>query len=100
MRTVALLLLAGAAFAQPKFEISWPKAADGRVVLILAASANPEPRMTPGEGLNTSQIFGVDVDNARSAVVDKSTLGYPRDNFSQIPAGDYYVQAVLNLYET
>jgi len=100
MRILALLLLAGAAGAQPKFEISWSKPLDGHVVLILAPNANPEPRLTPSEGLNTSQIFGVDVDNARTAIVDRSTLGYPRDNFSQVPAGDYYVQAVLNIYET
>src|SRR5581483_805402 len=85
---------------QPRFEVSWPKAMDGRVILILAASANPEPRMTPSEGLNTSQIFGVDVDSARTAVIDGKTLGYPRDTFAQVPPGDYYVQAVLNVYET
>jgi hypothetical protein len=36
----------------------------------------------------------------RAVVIDGATPGYPRDSLSQIPAGDYYVQAVLNIYET
>ena len=100
----ALALLAGAALAQPKvplkFEISWPKPMDGRVVLILSTNASGEPRNQVSEGLGTQQIFGVDVDNARTAVIDAASIGYPRPGFSQVPAGDYTVQAVLNVYET
>ncbi len=98
--SAALLVLSAALSAQPKFEISWPKPLDGRVLLILSANANQEPRNTVNEGLDTQQIFGVDVDSASAAVIDGATLGYPRDSFSQIPAGDYTVQAVLNVYET
>ena len=96
----ALFLLATALRGQPKFEISWDKPLDGRVLLILSATTNPEPRMAVSEGLATQQIFGVDAVAARSAVIDGSTLGYPRDSFAQIPAGDYTMQAVLNIYET
>ena len=70
------------------------------MILILSSNANQEPRQGASEGLGTQQIFGADVDSARTAVIDGSTLGYPRDTLAQIPAGDYYVQAVLNIYET
>jgi hypothetical protein len=102
--SAALLVLSAALSAQPKsparFEISWSKPLDGRVILIVSTNANQEPRMSASEGLNTQQIFGVDADGARTAVIDGTTLGYPRDTLAQVSAGDYTVQAVLNIYET
>jgi hypothetical protein len=98
--SAALFLISAALFAQPKFEISWDRPLDGRVLLILSREASPEPRMAVSEGLETQQLFGADVTSARTAVIDGATLGYPRDSFAQIPAGDYTVQAVLNIYET
>jgi hypothetical protein len=99
----ACALTAASASAQTKaalrFEISWPKPTDGHVVLVIS-SGNGEPRTSVSEGLGTQQMFGVDVDNARSAVIDGATLGYPRETLAAIPAGDYTVQAVLNIYET
>jgi hypothetical protein len=99
-----LLLVATGLCAQPKpalrFEVSWAKPLDGHVLLILSTNNSQEPRLAVSEGLNTQQIFGADVDAARTAVIDGATPGYPRENLGQIPAGDYYVQAVLNIYET
>lgn len=46
-------------------------------------------------------FFGVDVEQMRPwtpAVIDDSTLGYPIRNLREVPAGDYYVQAFLNVY--
>jgi hypothetical protein len=40
------------------------------------------------------------MNGARAAVIDGATPGYPRENLSQMPAGDYHVQAVLNIYGT
>jgi hypothetical protein len=101
MRFFTALLLASAGLsAQAKFEVSWDKPLDGRVLVILSTSANPEPRNAVSEGLTTQQVFGVDVEAAQKGVIDGTTLGYPRENFSKIPAGDYYVQGVLNIYET
>jgi hypothetical protein len=104
MRLSALLVLSAVLSAQPKsparFEISWPKPLDGRVLLIVSTRATPEPRYAVREELDTQQIFGADVDAVRTAVIDGSTLGYPRDSLAQIPAGDYTVQAVLNIYDT
>jgi hypothetical protein len=103
MRAFFLLLAAAALAAQPKaalrFEVSWPKAMDGHVVLIIS-TANGEPRNAVSEGLNTQQMFGVDVNGARTAVIDGATLGYPRESLGQVPSGEYTVQAVLNVYET
>ncbi len=45
-------------------------------------------------------MFGADVDGARSVTIDGATLGYPRESLADIPAGEYYVQAVLNRYQT
>jgi Putative esterase len=102
--SAAILLLSAALSAEPKsparFEISWAKPLDGRVLLILSTTASPEPRLAVSEGLATQQIFGADVESARSGMIDGSTAGYPRDTLAQIPAGDYYVQALLNIYDT
>jgi hypothetical protein len=83
-----------------KFEISWDKPMDGHVVLVIADNNGPEPRQQVSEGLATQQMFGVDVDGGRSVTIDGSALGYPRESLDQVPAGEYYVQAVLNVYET
>jgi hypothetical protein len=53
--------------------------------------------------LTTQQMFGMNVDGLQpdaSVVVDGSAIGYPLDSLSDVPAGDYYVQAVFNMYET
>jgi hypothetical protein len=99
-----LLLLAAALPAQAKsplkFEISWPKPMDGHVVLVISDNNRQEPRQQISEGLGTQQMFGADVDGGRSVTIDGSAVGYPRESFDQVPAGEYYVQAVLNVYET
>src|SRR5208283_4624910 len=44
-----------------------------------------------------------DVDSWRPgtpAVIDATALGYPVVSLDQLPIGDYYIQAVLNIYET
>ncbi len=103
-RSVCLWLLAAALTMQAKsplkFEISWSKPLDGHVVLVIADNNRQEPRQQVNEGLGTQQIFGADVDGGRSVTIDGDTLGYPRAGLDQIPAGEYYVQAVLNIYET
>jgi len=105
---LALPLLAWPCVAAERFEISFPKEAsaaplDGRVMLVISTSEKPEPRFQVSFNAQTQQAFGVDVDAlapGAAAVVDSTTLGYPHDSLKDIPAGDYYVQAVLNIYET
>ena len=46
-------------------------------------------------------FFGVDVEDlgpGEVAVIDGGTLGFPPKSLADIPAGEYYVQAVLNVY--
>ena len=104
LRTLGLALLAAglpAYAASPlRFDISWDKPLDGHVVLIVSTTGTPEPRFQISEGLTTQQMFGADVDGARSVTIGGATVGYPREHLDQVPAGEYYVQAVLNVYET
>jgi len=110
---IALCLLAiGSTIAQPRkpmrFEVLFSTELrqaplDGRVLLILAKKDEKEPRFQIGEGLDTQQIFGEDVDGlapGQAAVIDESTQGYPRASLRDVPDGEYYVQAVFSVYET
>ena len=113
LRLIAVLfclaLPALAAATKPLvFEISFTRELsnaplDGRVLLIISKDDKQEPRFQVDEGLGSQQAFGVDVDNWQSgsaARVDSSTLGYPLESLRNLPAGDYFVQAVLNVYDT
>lgn len=118
LRTLAVVVISSppflaasslAAAAQPLvFEISFPRElsatpVDGHILLIISKDDKQEPRFTVGEGIESQQAFGVDVDAWQPGTpvrVDASTLGYPLESLSELPAGDYYVQGVLNLYET
>jgi len=95
--------------ASPRFEISFPKETsaaplDGHVLLLISNNNEKEPRFQISFMTSESQqMFGVDVDAlapGAAAVVDASTLGYPAESLNDMPAGDYWVQAVLNIYET
>jgi len=112
MRFVLKMLVLTAAVwpcvAAERFEISFPKEAsaaplDGRVMLVISTKEQREPRFQLSFTASTQQAFGVDVEAlapGAMAVIDGTTLGYPRESLQDIPAGDYYVQAVLNIYET
>ena len=92
-----------------RFEISFPdsvsaKPLDGHILLGISTDKSSEPRFQlREEEASSAQFFGLDVDEWKpgaSAVIDSTTLGYPLPSLDQLPAGDYYVQAVLNIYET
>jgi len=72
----------------------------GRVFVIVSRQETPEPRLRAG-GNNSDPLFGVDVSDLKpgtATIVDVTTLGYPLKSISEIPEGDYYVQAVVNIY--
>ncbi len=76
---------------------------DGRLLLILAKSTDEEPRFQVQPGVDAVQIFGMNVEALRAgeeAILDETVFGYPHDSLSHLPAGEYYVQAVLHTYET
>jgi len=98
------VLLCSAARGDARFEISYDKAVHsgpitGRLILVIARRETPEPRFQIGP--NVTPIFGVDVDAlppGQASVMDESTFGHPVDSITRLPAGDYYVQAILNVY--
>ena len=105
MRLLASLLLLAAPFVAHakstlRFDVSWANPMDGRVILVISTTGTPEPRFSISEGLNTQQMFGADAEGARGVSMDGATLGYPRQSLEEVPAGEYYVQAVLNVYDT
>jgi hypothetical protein len=92
-----------------RFEIFFPealsaKALDGHIMLGISTEKSSEPRFQlREEEAESAQFFGLDVDGWKPgtpAVIDSKTLGYPIRSLDQLPPGDYYVQAVLNIYET
>ena len=76
---------------------------DGRLLILLAKSDKTEPRFQIGDGLKTQLVFGADVnawEAGKEFVIDESAFGFPIRNIGDIPAGEYYVQALVNRYET
>lgn len=84
-----------------RFEISFsgPTHAEpitGRVFLFLSSNAAPEPRLQ-----SATILLGRDVRRmqpSEQVIIDSATAGFPVHNLSEVPPGDYYVQAVLNVY--
>jgi hypothetical protein len=92
-----------------RIEISFPESAsprplDGHILLGISTDQSSEPRFQlREEEARSAQFFGLDVDDwepGKPAVIDSTALGYPLKSLDQLPPGDYYVQAVLNIYET
>jgi hypothetical protein len=76
---------------------------DGRLLLFISSDGSREPRFQVSDGPNTQLVFGINVDGLKpkqEAVFDKSVFGYPLKSIAALPAGEYWVQALLNRYET
>ncbi len=96
--------------AAPSFAVSFSAARsatplDGRIMLLLTTDAAKEPRaqLEEDQPLKSPYLFGVNVDGLKpgqSAVVDSSAFGWPARSLASVKPGDYFVQAVLNRYET
>ena len=97
---------AGPAPPSLRFQVSFPASAHaepitGRVFVVISNRETPEPRWQVGFWGDASPLFGADVDQLKpgqTAVIDGTTLGYPPASPADIPAGDYYVQALMNIY--
>ena len=87
------------------FDISFPESASaspltGRVFAIISETDDIEPRLQIGWGFPTT-FLGLDVEELRPgqpARIDRTTLGYPARSLEQLPAGDYFVQGLFNIY--
>jgi len=87
-----------------RFEISFPESLSaepltGRMFVCFGENDERDPRLQVGRyGV---QFFGVDFENlapGETVVIDGSTIGYPVEWLKDVPAGKYYLQAVLNKY--
>ncbi len=92
----------GPARGVTRFEVSIDpavrgEAADGRVLLLISKTErfSPGPVGTP--------VFGLNVDGlapGAKAIVDETAFGHPVRSLRDIPPGEYFVQAWLNVYTT
>jgi len=76
---------------------------NGRLLLMISNNDEKEPRFQINSGQETQMIFGMNVSDlsADSQVTfDQNIFGYPFESLKNIPAGIYYVQALLHVYET
>jgi hypothetical protein len=93
-----------------RFAISFPAARsaqpiDGRVLLFISDDGRTEPRTQSDQyrANTTRPIFGADVDGLKpgqDVVIDEATFGWPVRSLKDLPAGEYWVQALVNRYET
>ena len=107
---VATPLAAQARFAPPgpRFEVTFTAIQsvaplDGRLLVMLSTDSSAEPRFQVGDQESTQLIFGVDVDGwqpGKVRTLDARAPGYPIARLTDLPAGRYRVQALLNRYET
>lgn len=87
-----------------RFEVTFPAAAHvgpitGRVFVMVSRENDREPR------LQVSRIgvpfFGRDIDQLKpgqAAIIDGSDLGSPLETLADLPAGEYFVQAMISVY--
>jgi hypothetical protein len=72
--------------------------------LLLANNDKSEPRFQINDGLTTQLVFGIDVEGMQPGqeiiVNTENAFGFPKRFIKDIPAGEYYVQALINRYET
>lgn len=88
----------------PRFEVTYAASAHqgpltGRLILVLARYAEPEPRFQVSP--LGPMVLGVDVEGIEPGarvIIDEKTLGYPT-GLGELPPGEYYAQAVFNVYE-
>ena len=112
MLMTGVLVAAATAFAGQtgaagtKFEVSFPAAVHaeeitGRVFVFLSIKNEQEPRLaTDGLG-DAGLMFAADISAlaaGQAGIVDGSASGSPIRSLRDVPAGDYYVQALVNLY--
>ncbi len=92
----------------PEFSISFAttlsdQPQDGRLLLLVSNNDGAEPRFQVNGSLNTQLVFGMDVEGMKPGApieLGGSAFGYPIQSLADLPAGEYYVQALINRYET
>ena len=103
---LAVALSAPLAAQGPRFHVTVPASihsapVTGRVYVFVTRHDDIEPRLQVRHESNCTPFFGVDVTAlgpGTPGVIDGATLGYPVRSLREIPPGDYFVQALLNVY--
>jgi hypothetical protein len=102
---VLLMSHLSAAAADVRFKISLPAGSQqpvtGRVFVMISKTDTPDPRLQAGSWRQRVEFLGHDVQGwvpGQAVYLDSLTLGYPFKSIRELPAGDYYVQALLNVY--
>jgi len=73
------------------------------MLLLLSTDPSEDPRMQINDTPKSQMVFGIDVDGlqpGQAVIVDEKAFGYPIRSLSDVPPGEYYVQALLQKYET
>lgn len=94
----------GAVAQKLRFEVSFPastmgKPVTGRVFVMISRVNDREPRLQIGR--TGVPFFGRDVEQLKPgqpATIDETDLGSPLESLAEIPAGEYFVQAMVNVY--
>ncbi|MEM7380874.1 MAG: alpha/beta hydrolase-fold protein [Bacteroidota bacterium] len=79
------------------------EALDGRLLIMLSNNDKAEPRFQINAGLNTQIIFGQNVEGMKprqQISFGTDIPGFPYQSTAEVPPGEYYVQALLHVYET
>jgi hypothetical protein len=92
----------------PRATVSFPRERsaeplDGRLLLMLSTDTTAEPRFQISDGPSTQLVFGIDVEGwqpGQAAEFRDTVFGFPIRRLTDVPAGRYRVQALLNRYET
>ena len=91
-----------------EFAVTFPSSlsaepVDGRLLLLLSTDPKQEPRFQINDGPDTQIVFGVDVENwqpGAHVIVNEQAFGYPVSRLAQLRPGEYFVQALVNRYDT
>jgi hypothetical protein len=89
-----------------QFQVSYPAALEkgpvtGRLFVMISRDNRLEPRLQAGSYGGSVPFFGQDVNAIKAGEtmsLDGSVPGFPVKTVNDLPAGEYYVQALLNVY--
>ena len=104
MAAALVTMCASLAAQAERFKVSiaaatHPGPVTGRLVVVISKKEKPEPRLTISH--IGPAVFAIDLNQlapGQPVVVDDSALGYPI-RLADVPPGDYFAQAVVNVYE-
>lgn len=88
----------------PRFTVTFPASARAEAVtgrVYVAISKSNERTPIQQADTNGVPLFGVNVESlapGATAVIDSTTIGYPTKSLRDLPAGEYWAQAFVNVY--